>query len=776
METGTSQKEQNNEVDNFTIIDMDVLLMQNKSLATELVRLKEAAYNHEKNHEIITQNNNVMNEVYNRTKQPVNHFLHLFENFALKSGLKWVYNLYEVVSGNLNDFVDLLDIGRNMKASSFDLVYKFEELFTNNLGLFNFDYNKLESDKNHDNKEIELLIKRNTEFIKEVKELQDEINVLKEQSPEYKELRDEVELLAWKNKILENRVAFLTEFDFKDINKVLEAVDNMKVDLCYCGGKSFKPLKDEIKNTIISKIPAKTDNTEKKLEAKVDENTEIKFNLLKKELSDLIEVAEKRRVDKIVVGKQILNSNFIYDIKQYLNDYYEYVKELEMRIETYNDYLIDIERERAKELERYKLKELKEKQRLENEINDLNQKLIALENQPERSKLVKQETTMTIDAIEKINKLDEIVKNQASTIETLTSKMVKNIDEKVIESKKIVSYLEKKLYSYKDKDILNSKYLDKEFRHSTHKRIFEKLYKFFDNDSEMVGQLKDMEKYVKAREEKINSLEKKVKKYNEQLETEQGNSKALLQEIANNSSAFQKIQAIEESQRSDLKIAEDNFTKLYKESSDQKVKHERKILELKNDLESKNTELENSKQSIKTLKQYIVQKDYELNDANRKIKELSALLTNITADKDKLKAESDQKDTELVILTNKLQTVENSVSKLSSQIADNLAVIAEKESIIKSIIASSRNQEGDLSDISTAQKEEYFVNKLELKRLRDLIICKVCHVNEKSVVLATCFHTFCHDCIQQKLKSRDRNCPVCMVKINKYDVKKLYFG
>jgi len=694
----------------------------------------------------------------------------------LKSDLKWVSSLYEVIKENLVHLIDLLDIGRNVNISSFDLVYKFEELFTNNLEIFNFGNNKSNIEEtDNKNGDVTLLINKNSELLRELERTQNELNSIKDSNHEYRGLKDEVETLSWKNKILENRLNFIFDIHISDIDKVVENVQNENFDICYCGGKAFSPLKEEVKNKVFSRIPSKIENNHVH-EIKETEDNSLKVSQLKKELTDIIELAEKRRVDKLVVGKQILNSNFICGIKAYMNEYHEYIKELEMRIETYNEYLIDIERERVKELERYKLKEMKEKQRLELIINDLNKKIIGLEKQSEKSKLIKQETPTNTDFHTKIDELNQIIKNQAKVIEELSSNTLRSLEDKVLENKKVISYLEKKLYAFKDHELLDPKYLDKEFRHSTHKRIFEKLYRMSENDMETINQLKDMEKYIKAREDKIHHMEKKIKKLSEQLDNEQSSSRALIQEIANTSVAFQKIQAISETQRNDLQTAEENFTKLYRERNDEKISYERKIAELSRDIEFLNGKDNSNLQTIKTLKQQTKHKDYEVNDVNRKIKDMSNLLNKVSEEKDQLKAELNEKNTEIVILYNKIQATEVSISKLSSQISDNLSVIAEKESIIKSIISSSRGHDGSPEDASNIHKEEYFVNKIELKRLRDLLICKVCNVNEKSVVLSTCFHTFCENCVQQKLKSRDRNCLVCMVKINKFDIQKLYLG
>lgn len=66
------------------------------------------------------------------------------------------------------------------------------------------------------------------------------------------------------------------------------------------------------------------------------------------------------------------------------------------------------------------------------------------------------------------------------------------------------------------------------------------------------------------------------------------------------------------------------------------------------------------------------------------------------------------------------------------------------------------------------------MNKIELKRLQRIIQCKACNVREKEQILTTCFHAFCKTCIDKNFSERSRQCPICMQKISKYEIKPLY--
>ena len=62
----------------------------------------------------------------------------------------------------------------------------------------------------------------------------------------------------------------------------------------------------------------------------------------------------------------------------------------------------------------------------------------------------------------------------------------------------------------------------------------------------------------------------------------------------------------------------------------------------------------------------------------------------------------------------------------------------------------------------------------ELERYKSLAKCKACNVKFKEVALAKCMHTFCRDCIQIRLDTRQRKCPTCNEPFGQSDVRDIY--
>ena len=67
-------------------------------------------------------------------------------------------------------------------------------------------------------------------------------------------------------------------------------------------------------------------------------------------------------------------------------------------------------------------------------------------------------------------------------------------------------------------------------------------------------------------------------------------------------------------------------------------------------------------------------------------------------------------------------------------------------------------------------KEEQFT------MLRALMECSVCRSNHKDTVITKCFHLFCSECIEKRIKLRDRKCPTCMQGFSEGDVHAVYYG
>ncbi|TBU16199.1 hypothetical protein CWI42_040080 [Ordospora colligata] len=62
----------------------------------------------------------------------------------------------------------------------------------------------------------------------------------------------------------------------------------------------------------------------------------------------------------------------------------------------------------------------------------------------------------------------------------------------------------------------------------------------------------------------------------------------------------------------------------------------------------------------------------------------------------------------------------------------------------------------------------------QMERYRGLLRCTLCDSRFKNTAIIKCMHCFCEECINSRIKMRDRKCPSCNEPFNTSDVRKIY--
>jgi len=63
----------------------------------------------------------------------------------------------------------------------------------------------------------------------------------------------------------------------------------------------------------------------------------------------------------------------------------------------------------------------------------------------------------------------------------------------------------------------------------------------------------------------------------------------------------------------------------------------------------------------------------------------------------------------------------------------------------------------------------------ELKNMEALVICSICRSGPRTTIITKCMHTFCKDCVDSRLSTRQRKCPACQVSFAHSDVHTFWF-
>ncbi len=62
----------------------------------------------------------------------------------------------------------------------------------------------------------------------------------------------------------------------------------------------------------------------------------------------------------------------------------------------------------------------------------------------------------------------------------------------------------------------------------------------------------------------------------------------------------------------------------------------------------------------------------------------------------------------------------------------------------------------------------------ELDVCKKLLYCSSCNLRQKEVALNKCMHVFCKECIDNRLETRQRKCPMCLEPFGANDVRNIY--
>ncbi|WUR02861.1 E3 ubiquitin-protein ligase BRE1 [Vairimorpha necatrix] len=188
--------------------------------------------------------------------------------------------------------------------------------------------------------------------------------------------------------------------------------------------------------------------------------------------------------------------------------------------------------------------------------------------------------------------------------------------------------------------------------------------------------------------------------------------------------------------------------------------NENKILEEKiNNLNKQviNFELEKSKY-IQELE--ICNNKLKSNSSLKYIEDLSKQKKIILNLSQEIKISTEEKNKLIRLNVERIKLIDKYKDELKIKNIENVCLNTKNEDIYKM-----------LHDI----KEDIFIRlNNPNKEVKSFIICNLCDNNPKNVAIISCMHTFCEECINLRIKLRDRKCPTCGISFNVSDVKKLY--
>ncbi|KAI8904426.1 hypothetical protein EDD86DRAFT_213406 [Gorgonomyces haynaldii] len=245
---------------------------------------------------------------------------------------------------------------------------------------------------------------------------------------------------------------------------------------------------------------------------------------------------------------------------------------------------------------------------------------------------------------------------------------------------------------------------------------------------------------------------------------------ALIAEVEAISKAYESLMEQNQKTTSELSQLEEQVQK----ATQEKIKLEQKCSSLaKQSTAQNNTVIAFRKQSDKQLEQ--IRKSEELvRNLTEQLQYLEKQIAakDTVAEEEKMKnMKSENRITELTTLLDQYNARMEQMNAFLAKKTEEAEQEAEKARRAGEQVMQLQSKVESLSKPVSANE---IAMQRQLEEYRLLLKCQSCNINFKSHVLLKCMHTFCFDCIDKMVQSRQRKCPSCALAFGKEDVRQVY--
>ena len=230
-------------------------------------------------------------------------------------------------------------------------------------------------------------------------------------------------------------------------------------------------------------------------------------------------------------------------------------------------------------------------------------------------------------------------------------------------------------------------------------------------------------------------------------------------ELTSMSSAFQKTSKLATQKVSELNGLEEKVLRL----SAEKAKADQKYFAAMKSKETREGE-------VRTLRMQNSKASELMSQIREAESGARTLLGNLEKQLAEMKDAHTAKTTEGRTLQQQKQSQELEVAKLTSQTNALQQQLVAKDTQMSNASNSCRTAEAEVSELQALLKDtrrslESWKSKSgqseQYEMLRQLCYCNICKRNLKNTVIKTCGHTFCNECVDERVSSRSRKCPNC---------------
>ena len=123
--------------------------------------------------------------------------------------------------------------------------------------------------------------------------------------------------------------------------------------------------------------------------------------------------------------------------------------------------------------------------------------------------------------------------------------------------------------------------------------------------------------------------------------------------------------------------------------------------------------------------------------------------------------------------------LQNRIQERRKIVSEKKAQLEQAKKELQQVNEFSVKKDKEIAELMEAKKNKVPVQKrvaANFEEYEEKYHCPLCQTNKRSVFIAECGHTFCKECIDKQIKSRNRNCSTCGKRFDKSHVYEINFG
>ncbi|KIR53461.1 E3 ubiquitin-protein ligase BRE1 [Cryptococcus gattii Ru294] len=182
--------------------------------------------------------------------------------------------------------------------------------------------------------------------------------------------------------------------------------------------------------------------------------------------------------------------------------------------------------------------------------------------------------------------------------------------------------------------------------------------------------------------------------------------------------------------------------------------------------------LERAQEVEMSLRSQITANEKGLTALKNNALDLQNQLATVVAEKTQLELRLQQSQN---ALAEAQQIMHQRVAEASAEKEARAKLQDEADGQMKTIKKLKERQDAVAAASQTGMSDHEWAITQERDKLLKLLKCSCCEQNFKQQVIVKCMHTFCKQCLEQRIASRQRKCPACGLAFAKEDIQTLYW-